>query len=266
MDLRLRGKNVLVTGGSKRIGLACAAGFAAEGCNLHLVARNEADLEQVRLKLAGEHGVQVTCHAHDLAEVGTALALSRACLNVDVLVNCAGSIPHGRMDELGEADWRRGWDVKVFGYINLAREFYREMKQRKSGVIINIIGLGGAQPRAKSVAGSSGNAALMAFSQALGAESVNYGVRVVGVNPANVESDRHVARYEKEADKRWNTPSRWKEVREEMAKALPFGRFAQAHEIADLVVFLASDRASYISGTIVTIDGGHSYRPWTEAP
>src|SRR4029079_10887318 len=105
------------------------------------------------------------------------------CAHVDILVNNAGEIPSGPIESLTEGDWRRGYDLKLFGYITLTRELYAAMKARGNGVIINDIGNSGENWDANYIAGSTANAALMAFTKALGGQSLDFGVRVVGVNP-----------------------------------------------------------------------------------
>ena len=105
---------------------------------------------------------------------------------VDILINNAGDVPSGGVLEIDEDRWRKAWDLKVFGYINLTREIYREMVAAGRGVIVNIVGTAGERPRGNHIAVASGNAALIAFSRALGLESVSHGVRVVAVNPGAV--------------------------------------------------------------------------------
>ena len=261
MDLRLGGKTVLITGGSKGIGFACASGFAAEGCRIHIAARNDADLQAARKRITDAYPVDVFCHACDLTSTDAVIALGRACRNVDVLVNNAGSIGRARIDQIDPQDWRRAWDLKVFGYIDLSREIYAGMRARGSGAIINIIGLSGERHRPEFIAGTSGNAALMAFTRALGAESVDFGVRVVGVNPGRVETERQIEHLHEAAQKILGDRNRWQEMRTQMVEGLPFKRSARPDEVADLVVFLASERASYMSATVVTIDAGQSLRP-----
>jgi 3-oxoacyl-[acyl-carrier protein] reductase len=261
MDLRLGGKAVLITGGSKGIGFACAAGFAAEGCRIHIAARNDADLQAARKRITDSYQVEVVCHACDLTSTDAVIALGRECNEVDILVNNAGSIGRARIDQIDPQGWRRAWDLKVFGYIDLAREIYSGMRARGSGVIINIIGLSGERHRPEFIAGTSGNAALMAFTRALGAESVDFGVRVVGVNPGRVETERQIEHLHEAAQKVLGDRNRWRDMRAQMVEGLPFKRSARPDEVADLVVFLASERASYMSATVVTIDAGQSLRP-----
>jgi len=256
MELGLGERTALVTGASKGIGRSVAEILAVEGCRLHLVARSKADLEAARDEMAGRHGVTVEIHPMDLAERGRARELAERCPEVDVLVNNAGSIPRGSVEEIDEDRWRAAWDLKVFGYINLSREFFRLMKARRAGVIINIIGNGGERLDGGYIAGGTGNAALMAFTRALGGSSAEFGVRVVGVNPGPVATERLVGLMQKEAVTRFGDASRWREFE----KTFPFGRAATVEEIAATVALLASDRSSYTTGTIVTIDGGMTNR------
>jgi len=252
MDLNLRGKTVLITGGSKGIGLACARTFAAEGCDVHLAARTAADLGQAKAVIEQAHDVRVTVHPMDLSARGSATALAEATGEVDILVNNAGAIPGGDVATIDEDRWREAWDLKVFGYINLTREYLARMKARGDGVIVNVIGLAGENPSAGYVAGSAGNASLMGFTRAIGSTSLNDGVRVLAVNPGPVETDRIVTLLKARARDERGDESAWRDY----TKAWPMGRAARTEECADLVVFLASERASYISGVIYAIDGG----------
>lgn len=252
MDLKLKGRSTLITGGSKGIGFAIARFLAAEGCNLRLVARSEADLTSARERLKKEYGVQVDTYAMDLAQRGRAQVLASKCPDVDILVNNAGSTPRGTLLEIDEDRFRAAFDLKVFGYINLCREFYRQMKARRKGVIVNILGNGGEAPDAGYIAGAACNASLMAFTRALGGQSDKDGVRVVGVNPGPVATERLVGLMKTEAKRKLGDESRW----QEFSKGFPFGRAATVDEIAATVALLASDLSSYTTGTVVTIDGG----------
>jgi NAD(P)-dependent dehydrogenase (short-subunit alcohol dehydrogenase family) len=252
MDLKLTGLTALVTGASRGIGLAVAHELANEGCNLHLASRTAADLEAARTAIARKHQVKIECHALDLGESCNIASLVERAGAVDILVNNAGVTPSGELLSINEAQWRQGWELKLFGYINLTREIYGRMRARKSGVIINVIGVAGERPRQDYIAGTTGNAALMAFTRTLGGDSMDYGVRVVGINPGQIETDRLRTRLQKKALAAFDDPARWKELLKN-----PLG---QPQEIADLVAYLASPRASFISGTIVTADAGRAAR------
>jgi NAD(P)-dependent dehydrogenase (short-subunit alcohol dehydrogenase family) len=252
MELGLHGKSALVTGASKGIGLAVAKLLAEEGCSLHLVARTETALQAARQAIRTRHNVNVTVHALDLSQSASVDRLIASCGEVDILVNNAGAIPGGSVDAVDEKRWRDAWDLKVFGYVNMTRAFLAPMTQRGHGVIVNIIGLAGEKYDAGYVAGSSGNASLMAFTRAVGSTSLDKGVRVVGVNPGPVETDRIVTLMKTRAEREFGDASRWLDY----MKKLPLGRAAKPEEIANLVAFLASERASYISGVVYSVEGG----------
>lgn len=256
MDLQLKGRTALVTGGSRGIGFGVAQVFAAEGCNLHLASRSAADLETARSKITAAHPVKVTCHALDLAVAENADRLARECGETDILINNAGAIPQGGITDFDDKTWRAGWELKMFGYINLTREVYRGMCARRRGVIINVIGGAGERPTAGYIAGSIANSGLMTLSRALGADSPKFGVRVLGLNPSATATDRGVVRWRNQAQKELGDAERW----QELTKGFPFGRPASVEEVANVVVFLASERASYVSGTVVSVDGGAAWR------
>jgi NAD(P)-dependent dehydrogenase (short-subunit alcohol dehydrogenase family) len=252
VDLGLTGKSVLITGASRGIGRAAAKTFASEGCSLHLAARSADQLQSLRSEILAKHKVDVQLHPGDLSTTESMVKLARACSVVDVLINNAGDIPAGTIEALEDKDWRRGFDLKVFGYINLTREIYLGMKKRGSGVIINDIGNSGENWDYNYVAGSTGNAALMSFTRAIGGISMDFGVRVIGVNPGPIATDRMDRMMKRRARDTYGDESRW----EEFLYDYPGGRMGTAQEVADLMAFLASPRAGFISGTIVTIDGG----------
>ena len=256
MDLKLSGKTVLITGASQGIGAGLAEVFAEEGCDLHLVARSADKMEALAAQLREAHGIEVTVHEFDISVRDTADAICATVGDVDVLVNNAGAIPGGDLWQVNADAWRAGWEVKVFGYIDLCRSFYKHMKEAGGGVILNNIGNGGENPDFRYIAGSTGNAALMGFTRALGGKSLEDGIRVLGINPGPVATDRIVKIMKTRALEAWNDESRYTELMEQY----PLGRAASVREVADLFAFLASPRSSYTSGTIVTIDGGITSR------
>jgi len=256
MELKLSGKTVLITGGSKWIGFATALAFAAEGCQLHLAARTLADLETARDTLAKDFAVPVTLHSVDLSSLGSASALVEACGDVDILVNNAGAVPGGSIEEVDEQRWRAAWELKVFGYINTTREMYERMKKRGRGVIVNIIGNAGNLVPANYIAGVTGSAGLTAFTRALGGVSMDHGVRVVGISPGDCLNERGIMFLRQQAQDVLGDSERWREQLQD----LPGHRAAESEEIAYAAVFLSSDRSAYTSGAVLTIDGGISSR------
>ncbi len=252
MELKLQGRRALITGGSQGIGLACAEALAAEGCSLHLAARSRPDLEAVERRLQSRFDVSVRTHAVDLSRGDTIRALAEEVADVDILINNAGAIPRGDLFQVDEATWRDAWDLKVFGYINLCRAVYPAMRSRGYGVIINIIGAAGERPHMDYIAGGAGNAALMALTRGLGARSLRDGIRVVAVNPGLIKTKRLESLLRPLAQKRFDDPELWEKlIPKEAAPGEP-------RDVADLVAFLASERARHITGTVITIDGGYA--------
>jgi NAD(P)-dependent dehydrogenase (short-subunit alcohol dehydrogenase family) len=256
MELNLTGRTVLITGASRGIGEAIARAMAREGCNLILTATDAAKLAQLSADLTKSHGVKVATHAFDLSRHENIKALADVAGHCDILVNNAGAVPRGSLYEVTPEAWRQGWDLKVFGYIDLTRYVLPQMSERKRGVIINIIGMAGERPEPKYIATCCGNAALMMFTQCIGGESMRDGVRVVGINPGPIMSDRHRRGAERVAERELGSKDRWPEL----YKRFPIGRPGRVEEVADVVAFLASDHASYISGEIVRIDAGLKVR------
>lgn len=250
MDLQLEGRHVLVTGASKGIGRAIARAFAAEGARVTLIARSPAALEALRAELGRGTGV----HAADLSDEVQREALFAALPDADILVNNAGAIRGGRLADLSMADWREGWELKVFGYIHLCKLYAAAMTARGSGTIINIIGMGGRAVRPGYIIGAAGNAALIGFTNALGAETPRAGVRVFGINPSPTLTDRMESLFRTRARIELGDESRWEEL--VAAQPFPFGRPKRPEEVAALAVMLASPRVTYLSGTVVDLDGG----------
>lgn len=188
----------------------------------------------------------------DLTEQGAADRLAKVVGGIDILVTNAGAIPGGSLGEIDEVRWRAGWELKVFGYINLTRTVYPLMKARGGGVIVNNIGNGGEVYDPAYIAGAAGNASLMAFTRALGSSSLEDGIRVVGVNPGPVDTPRIVRLLKQKAASEFGDENRY----QELLGNLPLQRPAHVREVADLIAFLSSYRSGYTSGTVVTVDGG----------
>jgi NAD(P)-dependent dehydrogenase (short-subunit alcohol dehydrogenase family) len=256
MELNLRGRTALITGASKGIGFASAECLAGEGVNLILVARTQDDLDAARARIVARHNVNVQVHAYDLADSNNVDKLLAEHAGIDILVNNAGAIPGGDLQQITEDRWRHAWDLKVFGYINMCRGFYADMKSRGRGVIINILGMAGEKMDRTYIAGSTGNAALMAFTRALGGSAGDDGLRVVGINPGAIATERLVTMMKTRAKDRFGDENRW----EELMTPLPMARAGRPEEIGVMVAVLASDISAYTTGTIITIDGGAAHR------
>ena len=175
--------------------------------------------------------------ALDLSDSRNVDKLAEECADTDILVNNAGAIPGGNIAQIDEARWRTAWDLKVFGYINMTRRFYALMRERKKGVIVNILGAAGENPDFDYIAGSSGNASLMAFTRAMGGTAPRDGLRVVGINPGPVMTDRLVTLMRTRA----RDAVRRRRALDRMHEAAAFGRAAKPEEIGWMAAFLASD-------------------------
>jgi hypothetical protein len=256
MDLNLKGKRALVTGGSKGIGKACARVLAEEGCSVMIASRDGAALEAAAKDIKASTGAEVKWKAADLSQRGVAEDLAKWAGDLDVLVNNAGAIPGGDLLKIDEDTWRRSWDLKVFGYINLTRAVYAQMKGKKGGAIINVLGNAGEKLNAAYIAGSTANAGLMAFTRALGGASAADGIRVIGVSPGPVATDRLLNLYKQMAATKLGDEKKY----EELFAGMAFNRPATADEIAWTVAFSASERSSYTTGIYITIDGGLAAR------
>lgn len=257
MDLGLDGRKVLVTGGSKGIGLATARAFAAEGADIVIAARDKDLLTAAAETLSRETGRAITPFAADLSRDAERERLFGAHGDIDILVNNAGAIPAGDIANVSMEAWRAGWELKVFGYIHLCQLYVAAMKERRSGIIINIIGMGGRAVSPGYICGAAGNAALIGFTNALGAETPRHDVRVFGINPSATMTDRIVSMSKTRAGIRFGDESRWKETLNE--EALPFGRLKQPEEVGALAVMLSAPQVHYLSGTVIDMDGGRQW-------
>jgi NAD(P)-dependent dehydrogenase (short-subunit alcohol dehydrogenase family) len=253
MDLGLKDKKVLITGGSKGIGLACARGFIAEGARVALVSRSEENLKKANIK--GAFTV-----AADLTDAAAAAAMVERVEKefgpLDVLVNSAGAAKRTDADDLTPAAWRAGMDAKYFSYINVLDPVIKRMGKRGHGAVINIIGNGGKVASPTHLAGGAANAALLLATAGLAYAYASKGVRVVGVSPGVTKTER-VAEGLKAEAKRANVSE--EQAYKQMISRLPMGRPAEPEEIADIVVFAASERGRYLTGANISTDGAASH-------
>jgi NAD(P)-dependent dehydrogenase (short-subunit alcohol dehydrogenase family) len=249
MDLGLGGKVAIVTGGSKGIGRAVALSLLSEGANVLVCARGQEALDEIVAAAGSAAPGRIAAAAADLTRPEAIEAVVERCRGsfggVDILVNNAGSTRPGEFLKLKDEAWMEDWSLKFFGYVRMAREVIPIMEQRGGGVIVNVIGTGALRPAAGFMIGGAVNAALNHFTKALADEGAKHGVRVVGVNPGPIMTERllHFLPSGEDRDRA-------------MRRSTPLGRAGRPEEVADLVAFLASSRAAFIHGANVTIDGG----------
>ena len=259
MDLELSGKPVLIGGGSKGIGLACASGFLGEGARVSLVSRDSAHLEAARSILLERYpgaGDSIALWPANLRDPDAATAavenVERQDGPIDILVNCAGAAKRTPPDELTPSHWREAMDAKFFTYIHLIDPVIKRMASRGSGVVLNIVGSGGKIAKPLHLPGGAANASLMLVSAGLAAAYGPKGIRVNAINPGTTRTERMQAGLEVEA--RAHNISQ-AEAMTKASSGLPLGRVAEPEEIANAVLFLCSPKASYISGAILAMDG-----------
>jgi NAD(P)-dependent dehydrogenase (short-subunit alcohol dehydrogenase family) len=256
MHLELEGTTVLVTGGSKGIGLACARAFAQEGARVAIVSRSAENLERAAATLAKEGSEVLTVRA-DLREAAQAGQMAKTVEerlgSIGVLVNSAGAALRTPPDELTAEHWHAAMLAKYFTYIHAMDAILPAMVKRGAGVIVNVVGMGGKVASAIHLPGGAANAALMLASAGLGNAFAGKGIRVNAVNPGATLTERLQEGIAADARAGGSTPEQTLALR---TKQHPMGRFAEPREIADVVVFLASKRASYVNGAVLSLDGG----------
>ncbi|MBE7941795.1 MULTISPECIES: SDR family oxidoreductase [Ramlibacter] len=256
MDLQLKDKHILITGGTRGIGLACARVFLQEGARVTLCGRTPAAREAALKALDG--GERVKALLADLTDAGAALRMldeAEAGLGpVDVLVNSAGAARRRPFAELDPAAWQEAMQAKFQTYVNVMDPAIKRMGARGRGSIVNVVGMGGKFPTPIHLAGGAANAALMLASAGLAAAYAPRGVRVNAVNPTLTATERMEEGLQAQARQEGIA---LEEARRRAAQAMPLQRVATPQEVADVVAFLASDRAAYVSGAVINLDGAH---------
>jgi len=257
MDLGLRGKAALVTGGSKGIGCAVARALAAEGARVVICSRDAAALKQAAADIEGATGGRVEAVAGDLSrreEISRVAAEALARLGrLEILVNNAGAIKGGDFLTTPDEEWLEGWSLKLLGYIRMAREVLPLMQRQGGGRIVNVVGAAARNPAVTYMMGGTANAALINFTKALADLGARSKVLVTAVSPGPVKTERWDNLMVQQAKAAGQTVDDY--VRER-SQEMPLGRIALPEEVADVVCFLASDRASFLTGITITVDGG----------
>ena len=256
MDLHLKNKHVLITGGSRGIGLACAQGFLEEGAQVTIVSKN-VDSVVAALKMLGSNSNVIGIDS-DLTDPAQALSmLENAVIDgrgpIDILVNCAGAAQKTSPETLSTEKFYDAMQAKFFTYINVIDPLIKQMAERGTGSIVNVIGLGGKVAVPTHLPGGSANAALMLSTAGYANLYANKGVRINAVNPIATDTDLLINSLE--VDSTMSGIS-LEESRINAQNKTLLKRFVSPKEVADAVLFLSSDRASYINGQMLYLDGG----------
>lgn len=257
MDLKLQGKTALVTGGSRGIGLAIARSLASERCNVAICALNAGKLAEVATQLSKETGARVEGFPADLTSPDETQKMVEAVIEqfgrVDILINNAGAAPGGVLETLTEDDWAVALQLKFMGYVRVMKHVVPHMVRQGKGRVVNLIGNDGIKHSYWEIAPGAANAAGQNLTMSLAGQYAKHNVTFAAVNPGPVRTERW--------DGLVKAMARDMKISVEDAdklapRSIPVGRIAEPEEVADIVTFLASDRAHYINGSMIEIDGG----------
>jgi len=257
MDLELTGKIALVTGASRGIGRAIAEALGREGAQVVMCARDAHVLERAAVEVHASTGAESFAIAGDLSRLDdvtrvTDLARERFG-RIDVLVNNAGAIRGGDFLKIPDDQWMTDWNLKLLGYIRMARAIFPLMRDQGGGRIVNVIGAAARNPTATYLTGGAANAALVNFTKGLADFGAPFNILVTAVSPAATATARWETILAREASVAGRTVE---EQRTLIEGAYPLKRVARPEDIADLVCFLSSARASFLTGICITVDGG----------
>lgn len=259
MQLGLKDKVVIVTGGTRGIGADVARGFAEEGARVAICARTQADLDARSAEIARATGAAVIGVSVDLSRRGEPERLVEHVVKqfgrLDVLVNSAGVAPGGNIEELSDDDWERGIQLKLLGLVRCTRAAIPVMRRQGGGRIVNVVGNDGVKCAYWEIVPAICCAAELIFTATLAEEYGPEGIYVNAVNPGPVETGLMRGLFEQVARRRGLSVQ---EVVDAHVESIPLklGRIAEPREVTDVVLFLASDRASFVNGVSVNVDGG----------
>ena len=256
MDLGLKDKVVILSGGSMGIGFACARAFAREGAKVAMAARGEERLRQAADRIREESGADVLAVSADMTKTDDVSRFVRAAHArfgcIDVLLNIAGAAPGGTLEDLTDESWQAGLDLKFFGYMRMLREVLPIMVRQGGGRVVNVIGNDGNKPYWGEIVPGAANAAGHNLTQALAEQYGKHNILINAVNPGPVATERWDTLEKAMARDKGLTQQ---QVHDLTLRSLPLGRICTPEEVARLVLFLASEQNTYITGALVPIDG-----------
>ena len=257
MDLGLKGKVAVVASSSKGIGQAIAAGFAREGAKVSMCARGEAQLNETAVAIRRETGAEVHAMAADMTRLEDiqkfVVKSAEQFGRIDIMVTNAGGPPFGEFMKFTEEDWEAAFRLSFLSALRLAREAVPHMLKVGGGRIINITSYGVKEPIQGLILSNSMRTGVIGLAKSLSRELAKDNILVNSICPGRIDTERHRKLNEARAER---TKRPLEEIHKQMTGEVPLGRFGTADEVADLVVFLGSDRARYITGTTIQVDGG----------
>lgn len=258
MELGLKGKTALVTGASSEIGQAITLGLGKEGVETTICARTWANLEEVAQQVSSQTGMSVIPIPADVTKAEDVKRVVSQTIKeigrIDILVNCtAFSVLGNPLKNISIEDWNQAMAVKYLGSVSCILEILPHMIKNKNGSIVNIAGIGGKEPHQVYLPTGAANAAIALFTKGIARAVGQYNIRLNTVCPGLVDTERVKSGFRKVALERGISIE---EAEATQIIDIPLKRLAQAQEIADVVLFLVSERASYITGSLIIVDGG----------
>ena len=258
MEIRLDGRSAIVTGGSKGLGLAIAEEYAASGADVAILARDPGALAEAKQQIQGKGGkgkvAAISCDVSKAAAIKNAYdQVMSEFGKIDIFVNNAGQSTRGPSETITDEMWQADFDLKLFAQVRFCRLLFPQMKQRRWGRIISVLNIGAKAPGPDSAPTSISRAAQLAFTKVLSQEGAPHNVLANSLHVGVIVSDQIVRRHKREG-----ANVSLDDFIAQAGRAVPLGRMGRAEEFASIATFLASDAASYITGTSINVDGGRS--------